>query len=163
MLWWFERKWPHRLTCFNVWSKVDETVWEGLRGMVLLGKMCHWGQAMRFQKPISYPDSPPFPTSPSLSLSLMLWLRIKLSVTAPAPSFPPAFLHAPHHNEIMESSLLELLATYKLFLLNIALVNRKVTHRHTHTTSFLQTSKLTHLVFHRSLTTCWVRCCVWDN
>jgi hypothetical protein len=35
----------------NSWSPVSGTVWEGLEGVALLEKICHWGLALRFQKP----------------------------------------------------------------------------------------------------------------
>jgi hypothetical protein len=43
-------------TCFNAWAKVSGTVQEDLQDVTLLEQMCHWGQAMRFQKPISFLD-----------------------------------------------------------------------------------------------------------
>ena len=31
------------LICLNTWTSVNETIWEGLGSMVLLGRLCHGG------------------------------------------------------------------------------------------------------------------------
>lgn len=40
----------HRPICWNIWSLVGGTVWEGLGGITLSEKLYHWGQALKFQK-----------------------------------------------------------------------------------------------------------------
>lgn len=45
------------LICLFIWITdfpVGRTVWEGLWDMDLLEKMCHWGQALRFQNPTAF-------------------------------------------------------------------------------------------------------------
>ena len=41
----------------NAWPPVGGTVWEGLGGVALLEKMCHWGWALRFLKLTPFPVS----------------------------------------------------------------------------------------------------------
>ena len=48
---------PHRLIYLNTWSPVGRTVLEGLESMALLEEVCHWGWALRFQKPMPGPVS----------------------------------------------------------------------------------------------------------
>jgi hypothetical protein len=93
----------------NDWSHTDVNGWEGLG--VALFEVCHWGWALRFQKPMlfqcfpppslsplppSLPFSPaslsshlPLTSSPPPSLSACyLWMSCKLSATAPVPCLP---------------------------------------------------------------------------
>jgi hypothetical protein len=37
------------------WSPVGGAVWEGLGGVASLEGMCHWGPALKFQKPMPFP------------------------------------------------------------------------------------------------------------
>lgn len=41
---------PRKHLCFNIWSAVDGTAWEGLGDVALLEELCHWGWALGFQK-----------------------------------------------------------------------------------------------------------------
>lgn len=52
-MWWNE-KGPHRLIGLDALSPASGTTWEGLEGVVLLEKVCHWKWALRIQK--SSPD-----------------------------------------------------------------------------------------------------------
>jgi hypothetical protein len=36
--------------CLNAWSLFSGTVWEGLGGVTLLDKICHWGLALEYLK-----------------------------------------------------------------------------------------------------------------
>lgn len=61
-LWWLAWEWPHRLTCFNSWSLVGASVWQGLGGVTLLERVCHgtwWqdGEVLRFKNPPITPRS----------------------------------------------------------------------------------------------------------
>lgn len=47
---------PHRFNCFNAWSPVGGTVWEGLREVALLEEMSYW----------LYPHHSQWPSSPWL-------------------------------------------------------------------------------------------------
>ena len=57
---------------FEYLVSVDRTLWEGLGGVALLEEVCHWLQALRFQKilsdwltlPLPCPLSPPPSPSP---------------------------------------------------------------------------------------------------
>lgn len=49
-MWWNENG-PHRLIVLGVLSPASGTTWEGLEGVVLLEKVCHWKWALRIQKP----------------------------------------------------------------------------------------------------------------
>ena len=50
----------HKLICLDTWSSVGRTVWEGLGGVVLLKKLCHWRWALRFQNSLPFrAHSPP--------------------------------------------------------------------------------------------------------
>jgi hypothetical protein len=41
----------HILILLNAQASAGETIWEGLRGTVLLEEVCHWGWGLKFQKP----------------------------------------------------------------------------------------------------------------
>lgn len=41
---------PKRLKCMNAWVPGDGPIWEKLGGVALLEEICHWGQALMFQK-----------------------------------------------------------------------------------------------------------------
>ena len=73
---------PHRLIYLKVEPLVNKFVWEGLGGVVLLEKVCHWGWVLRFQK--LTPDL----VSDSVSLSLSLFPSVSVSV-----SLSLSFLH----------------------------------------------------------------------
>lgn len=47
---------PHRLLCVNTWFPAGGTVWEGLGGIALLGKVCHWEWTLRFQQTANTPS-----------------------------------------------------------------------------------------------------------
>lgn len=70
---------PQRPVCLNACSLIGRTVWKGLRGIALLEDVCHWGQALGFQKPMQFPVS---------SLPLVYGTKFKLSATVPMPCLP---------------------------------------------------------------------------
>ena len=51
----YKRMTPLWLLCLNTWSPVGETVREGLGGVALLEEVCHWGRALKLQRPLSFP------------------------------------------------------------------------------------------------------------
>jgi hypothetical protein len=46
-VWWFEGNVPISLRHLNT-PPQWEAVWEGLGGMALLEKVCHWGRVLKF-------------------------------------------------------------------------------------------------------------------
>lgn len=54
----FNENGPHWLVYLNTWFPVGGTVWLGLEGVTFLEEMCHWGQALRFQKTHIIPRMP---------------------------------------------------------------------------------------------------------
>jgi hypothetical protein len=44
---------PHRLMDLSTWSLVGRNVWEGLVGVALWEKVCHWGWALSMTCPFS--------------------------------------------------------------------------------------------------------------
>ena len=61
-------------SCLNTWSPVGGTVWERLGGVTLLKEVCHWGQALRFQRSYFIP-------------SVLLWLLQRTWLQFPGPTW----------------------------------------------------------------------------
>lgn len=51
IVWWCENN-PIRCISLDICSPVVRTVWEGVRGEVLMEDVCHWCQALRLQEPM---------------------------------------------------------------------------------------------------------------
>lgn len=78
-----------RGSCLITCSPDGGMVWEGLRGMTLFKEVCHWGQALRFQKTS---------VTPSL-LSASFWgssFECQLLLQPPAALRSPTFHSRPH-------------------------------------------------------------------
>lgn len=88
-LWWFNENGPQSLIyLMNVWSTVGSTVWEGLKGVVLLGEECYRAWDLMFQKLR--------PLTMSLSLCLTCQLGHNLSVTMQAPHLSDCYCVSCH-------------------------------------------------------------------